>query len=82
MFWRQRARRWAHSLEGRCTLIFAVLGALFGLYIGGIGIAARGGALGIPAAIVMVLAGVIFGYAGRRFARFVHLAATSLRRWR
>jgi len=51
----------ARPAETRWSLIGAVAGAVLGLMIGGVGIAAMGGAAGVPAAIIFALVGAIVG---------------------
>jgi len=54
----------ARPAETRWSLIGAATGAVVGLMIGGVGIAAMGGAAGVPAAIILALVG---GMAGNRY---------------
>lgn len=51
----------ARPAETRWSLIGAVAGAVLGLIIGGVGIAAMGGAAGVPAAVIFGLVGAIVG---------------------
>jgi uncharacterized protein YcfJ len=51
----------ARPAETRWSLVGAAAGAVLGLLIGGVGIAAMGGATGVPAAIVLALVGGIVG---------------------
>lgn len=54
----------ARPVETRWSLIGAAAGAVIGLLIGGVGIAAMGGAAGVPAAIILALVG---GMVGNRY---------------
>ncbi|TBB59419.1 hypothetical protein ELH43_38770 [Rhizobium ruizarguesonis] len=51
----------ARPAETRWSLIGAAAGALLGLLVGGVGIAAMGGAAGVPAALILALVGGIVG---------------------
>ncbi|RVG70884.1 hypothetical protein [Sinorhizobium meliloti] len=51
----------ARPAETRWSVIGAAAGALMGLLIGGVGIAAMGGAAGVPAAVILALVGGIIG---------------------
>jgi hypothetical protein len=51
----------ARPAETRWSLIGALAGAVVGLLIGGVGIAAMGGAKGVPAAILLAFVGGIVG---------------------
>lgn len=51
----------ARPAETRWSLIGAAAGALIGLLIGGVGIAAMGGAAGVPAAVIFALVGGALG---------------------
>lgn len=51
----------ARPAETRWSIIGAVAGAIVGLLIGGVGIAAMGGAVGVPAALIFALIGGVFG---------------------
>ncbi len=51
----------ARPAETRWSLIGAAVGALFGLLVGGVGVAAMGGAAGIPAAVILALVGAVIG---------------------
>lgn len=51
----------ARPAETRWSLIGASVGALVGLLIGGVGIAAMGGAAGVPAAVIFALVGGVLG---------------------
>ncbi len=51
----------ARPAETRWSLIGAAVGAILGLVIGGVGIAAMGGATGVPAAIILALVGGVIG---------------------
>jgi predicted lipid-binding transport protein (Tim44 family) len=51
----------ARPAETRWSIIGAAAGAVLGLLIGGVGIAAMGGAAGIPAAVILALIGGIVG---------------------
>ncbi|MBY5660417.1 hypothetical protein [Rhizobium leguminosarum] len=51
----------ARPAETRWSLIGAVTGAVFGLLVGGVGIAAMGGAAGVPAAVILALVGGVVG---------------------
>ncbi|KSV92888.1 hypothetical protein [Sinorhizobium sp. GL28] len=54
----------ARPAETRWSLIGAAAGAVIGLLIGGVGVAAMGGAAGVPAAIILAIVG---GMAGNRY---------------
>ncbi|KQQ72442.1 hypothetical protein ASF70_13000 [Rhizobium sp. Leaf321] len=54
----------ARPAETIWSIIGAVGGAILGLMIGGVGIAAMGGAKGVPAAIILAL---LFGVIGNRY---------------
>lgn len=51
----------ARPAETRWSLIGAVIGAFLGILVGGVGIAAMGGAAGIPAAAILALVGAVIG---------------------
>ena len=51
----------ARPAETRWSLIGAAAGAVLGLLIGGVGIAAMGGAKGVPAAVILALLGAFIG---------------------
>ena len=51
------------------TLVGALIGALIGLLIGGVGIAARGSAIGAPGWFVFLLFAFAGGFLGRRLGR-------------
>ncbi len=51
----------ARPSETRWSLIGGAVGAVLGLLIGGVGIAAMGGAAGVPAAVILALVGGIVG---------------------
>ncbi|MDX0599619.1 hypothetical protein GOD17_31730 [Sinorhizobium medicae] len=51
----------ARPAETRWSLIGVAAGALIGLMIGGIGVAAMGGAAGIPAALILAVVGGVVG---------------------
>lgn len=51
----------ARPAETRWSIIGAAAGAVLGLLIGGVGIAAMGGAAGIPAAVILAFIGGIVG---------------------
>ncbi|MGO7050106.1 hypothetical protein ACC697_10075 [Rhizobium ruizarguesonis] len=51
----------ARPAETRWSLIGAAAGAVLGLLIGGVGIAAMGGAAGFPAAVILALVGGVLG---------------------
>ncbi|MGO7153197.1 hypothetical protein [Rhizobium leguminosarum] len=51
----------ARPAETRWSLIGAVVGVFLGLLIGGVGVAAMGGAAGVPAALILALVGGILG---------------------
>jgi predicted lipid-binding transport protein (Tim44 family) len=51
----------ARPAETRWSLIGAVAGAILGLLVGGVGIAAMGGAAGVPAAVILALVGGVVG---------------------
>lgn len=51
----------ARPAETRWSLIGAAAGAVLGLLIGGVGIAAMGGAAGAPAAVILALVGGVLG---------------------
>jgi predicted lipid-binding transport protein (Tim44 family) len=51
----------ARPAETRWSLIGAAAGAVLGFLIGGIGIAAMGGAAGVPAAVILALVGGVLG---------------------
>ncbi|RVM58389.1 hypothetical protein CN128_09865 [Sinorhizobium meliloti] len=51
----------ARPAEARWSVIGAVAGAVVGFLIGGVGIAAMGGATGVPAAIILTLVGALLG---------------------
>lgn len=51
----------ARPEETRWSLIGAAAGAILGLLVGGVGIAAMGGAAGVPAAVILALIGGIVG---------------------
>lgn len=54
----------ARPEETRWSLIGAAAGAILGLLVGGVGIAAMGGAAGVPAAVIL---GLIGGIVGNRY---------------
>lgn len=54
----------ARPAETRWSLIGVFVGIAFGLLIGGVGIAAMGGAKGVPAAVILALVG---GFVGNRY---------------
>jgi predicted lipid-binding transport protein (Tim44 family) len=49
------------AAETRWSLIGAAAGAVLGLLVGGVGIAAMGGAAGVPAAVILALVGGVLG---------------------
>jgi len=51
----------ARPAETRWSLIGAAAGAAFGLLIGGVGIVAMGGGIGIPAAVILAVLGCALG---------------------
>ncbi|MDX0871166.1 hypothetical protein GOE00_31795 [Sinorhizobium medicae] len=51
----------ARPAETRWSLIGVAAGAVIGLMIGGIGVAAMGGAAGIPAALILAVVGGVVG---------------------
>ncbi|UFS81534.1 MULTISPECIES: hypothetical protein [Rhizobium] len=51
----------ARPAETRWSLIGAAGGAFLGFLIGGVGIAAMGGAAGVPAALILAIAGGVLG---------------------
>ncbi|PDT50936.1 MULTISPECIES: hypothetical protein [Sinorhizobium] len=51
----------ARPAETRWSLIGASAGAVLGLLVGGVGIAAMGGAAGVPAAVILALVGGVLG---------------------
>lgn len=51
----------ARPAETRWSIIGAVAGAVLGLLVGGVGIAAMGGAAGVPAAVILALVGGVLG---------------------
>lgn len=51
----------ARPQEVRWSLIGAVAGAAIGFAIGGVGIASMGGAVGIPAAVILAAIGGMLG---------------------
>jgi predicted lipid-binding transport protein (Tim44 family) len=51
----------ARPAETRWSLIGAAAGAVLGLVVGGVGIAAMGGAAGVPAAVILALVGGVLG---------------------
>lgn len=51
----------ARPTETRWSLIGAALGVVIGLSVGGVGIAAMGGAKGVPAALVLAVVGAVIG---------------------
>jgi len=51
----------ARPAETRWSLIGAAVGAMLGFLIGGVGIAAMGGAAGVPAALILAIAGGVLG---------------------
>ncbi|MDX1216287.1 hypothetical protein GOL99_12155 [Sinorhizobium medicae] len=51
----------ARPAETRWSLIGAAAGVVLGLLIGGVGIAAMGGAAGVPAAVILALVGGVIG---------------------
>ncbi|WP_156379702.1 MULTISPECIES: hypothetical protein [unclassified Rhizobium] len=54
----------ARPAESKWSIIGAVAGAVVGLMIGGVGIAAMGGAAGVPAAAIFAIVG---GMVGNRY---------------
>jgi predicted lipid-binding transport protein (Tim44 family) len=51
----------ARPAETRWSILGAAAGAIIGLLGGGVGVAAMGGAMGVPAAIILALIGGIVG---------------------
>ena len=51
----------ARPQERRWSIIGGGAGFIVGLFIGGLGVAAMGGAVGVPAAIVLAVLGAIIG---------------------
>ncbi|MEF3134599.1 hypothetical protein OS035_24390 [Rhizobium sp. 268] len=51
----------ARPAETRWSLIGAAVGAVLGLLVGGVGVAAMGGAAGVPAAVILALVGGVVG---------------------
>ncbi|MBB3520974.1 hypothetical protein [Rhizobium sp. BK456] len=51
----------ARPAETRWSIIGAAAGAILGLLVGGVGIAAMGGAAGVPAAVIFALIGGVVG---------------------
>jgi len=51
----------ARPAETRWSLIGAAAGAVLGLIVGGVGIAAMGGATGVPAAVIFAVVGGVLG---------------------
>ena len=54
----------ARPQEARWSIIGVIAGAAIGLMIGGVGIAAMGGARGVPAALILA---IVFGFIGNRY---------------
>ncbi len=78
----ERARRWARSLEGVCILIGVGLGALTGLAIGNMGVAARGDAIRIDVLFVVGVLSTLGWFLGRGTARVLNSIAVKLGRLR
>lgn len=51
----------ARPAETYWSIIGAAVGAVLGLLVGGVGIAAMGGAAGVPAAVILALVGGVLG---------------------
>ncbi len=51
----------ARPAETKWSLIGASAGGIIGLLIGGVGVAAMGGAAGVPAAVILALVGGVLG---------------------
>jgi predicted lipid-binding transport protein (Tim44 family) len=51
----------ARPAETTWSLIGAAVGAAIGLLIGGVGVVAMGGGIGVPAAIILALVGGVVG---------------------
>ncbi|TBA24745.1 hypothetical protein [Rhizobium ruizarguesonis] len=51
----------ARPAETRWSVIGAAVGAVLGLLVGGVGVAAMGGAAGVPAAVILALVGAVIG---------------------
>jgi predicted lipid-binding transport protein (Tim44 family) len=51
----------ARPAETKWSIIGAAIGCVLGLMIGGVGIAAMGGAKGVPAALILMLIGAFIG---------------------
>lgn len=51
----------ARPAETKWSIIGGAAGAVIGLFIGGVGIAAMGGAAGVPAGVVLALVGGVLG---------------------
>ncbi|MDR6664003.1 hypothetical protein [Rhizobium sp. 1399] len=51
----------ARPAETKWSIIGAAAGAILGLLIGGVGIAAMGGAAGVPAALILAVIGGVVG---------------------
>ncbi|NKJ77743.1 hypothetical protein [Rhizobium leguminosarum] len=51
----------ARPAETRWSIIGAAVGVVIGLLVGGVGIAALGGATGVPAALILGVMGAFFG---------------------
>ncbi|THK37641.1 hypothetical protein EHS39_13470 [Ensifer sp. MPMI2T] len=51
----------ARPEESKWSLIGAAVGAILGLIIGGIGVTAMGGAIGVPATVVLAVVGGVLG---------------------
>ncbi|QIJ44253.1 hypothetical protein G7039_29220 (plasmid) [Rhizobium leguminosarum] len=51
----------ARPAETKWSFMGAVAGAVLGLLVGGVGIAAMGGAAGVPAAVILALIGGVVG---------------------
>ena len=52
-------------------LLGAIIGALAGFFVGGVGIAARGNATGVPAWAVMVILGFLGSMAGNYVGKVI-----------
>ena len=52
-------KRWPRAIW--CAIGGMVVGAIAGLLIGGIGVAMRGGAFGIPTSLVLAIGGAFLG---------------------
>ncbi|WP_428427297.1 hypothetical protein [Pararhizobium sp.] len=51
----------ARPSETRWSLIGGAAGAVLGLMVGGVGIAAMGGGAGVPAAVILAVVGGVIG---------------------